>query len=72
MENVLEDNGLKEFVDQEIPKPTTLDAYNFAEWKKCVAKAMQIILEGVWDHIVLSLHGKENLYAMWKALTELF
>ena len=38
IEVVLEDNGLKEFVDQDIPKPATLDAQNFAEWKKCVAK----------------------------------
>jgi len=28
MEVVLEDNGLKEFVDQEIPKPTASDAQN--------------------------------------------
>ena len=47
MEVVLEDNGLKEFIDQEIPKPTTLDAQNLVEWKKCVAKARRITLEGV-------------------------
>lgn len=47
METVLEDNGLKEFIDQDIPKPPTSDAQNLAEWKKCVARAMQIILEGV-------------------------
>ena len=47
MEAVLEDNGLKEFVDQEIPKLVALDAQNLAEWKKCVAKARRIILEGV-------------------------
>lgn len=38
MEVVLEDNGLKEFVDQAIPKPKTIDAQNLVEWKKCVAK----------------------------------
>ena len=31
-----------------------------------------ILLEGVQDHIVFSLHGKENPYAMWKALIDLF
>ena len=72
MEAVLEDNGLKEFIDQEIPKPTTLNALNLAEWKKCVAKARKIILEGVREHIVLSLHGKGALYAMWKTLTDLY
>lgn len=64
MEVVLEDNGLKEFFDQEIPKLAALDAQNLVEWKKCVAKVRQIILEGVRDHIVLNLHGKETLYVM--------
>ena len=32
----------------------------------------RILLEGVQDHDVLSLHGKENPYDMWKALTYLF
>ena len=39
MEVVLEDNGLKEFIDQEIPKPASTNAQELAEWKKCVAKA---------------------------------
>lgn len=38
MEVVLEDNGLKEFVDQGIPKLATQGAQHLAEWKKCVAK----------------------------------
>ena len=72
MEVVLEDNGIKEFIDQYIRKPTTSNAQNLVEWKKCVAKARWIILEGVRDHILLSLHGKETLYAVWKALMDLF
>ena len=40
--------------------------------EEVLAKARQIILEGVRDHIVLSLHGKENLYAMWKIFTGLY
>jgi len=32
----------------------------------------RIILEGVWDHIVSSLHGKDSPYSMWKALMTLF
>ena len=72
MEVVLEDNGLKEFVEQAIPKPTTTHAYNLAESKKCMVKARWIILEGVQDHIVLSLHGKETPHVMWKILTDLY
>jgi hypothetical protein len=72
MEAVLEDNGLKEFIDKDVPKPDVADAANLDAWKKKVAKARRILLEGVRDHIVLNLHGKSTPYAMWKALTNLF
>eukprot|EP00253_Pinus_taeda_P006996 PITA_06996 len=40
--------------------------------KKKIAKCRRILLEGVKDHIVSSLHGKATPYLMWKSLTELF
>ena len=61
MEAVLEDNG------NEIPKPPTSDAKDFAEWRKCVEKLRRIILEGVRDHVV-----SDTPYSMWKALTDMF
>jgi len=70
MEAVLEDNGLKDFIDQEVPKPT--DVTQLAQWKKCVVRARRILLEGVQDHIVSSLHGKETPFAMWKTLKYLY
>ena len=72
MEVVLEDNGLKEFIDKYILKPTTSDEKDLEERKKCVAKVRRIILEGVQDNIVLNPHGKDNIYAIWKALIGLF
>ena len=42
---VLEDNGLKEFIDKDIPKPT--DAQDLVEWRKYVEKTRRIIQEGV-------------------------
>ena len=72
MEVVLEDNGLKEFIDQEIQKLASTNAQELAEWKKCVAKVRRIILEGVRDHIVSSLHGKDIPYSMWKTLKDLY
>ena len=72
MEVVLEDNGLKEFIDNDISKPATVDAQNLEKRKKCVAKARRIILEGVRDRIVSNLHGKDTLYAMWKVLIDFF
>ena len=70
MEAVLDDNGLKEFIEAEVPKPT--DTSQVEAWQKKTAKCQRILLEGVKDHIVSSLHGKATPYLMWKSLTELF
>ena len=72
MDAVLEDNELKEFIDNDIPKPAAADVALLDAWQNKVAKARRILLEGVRDHIVSSLHGKVTPYAMWKALTDLF
>ena len=47
MEVVLEDNGLKEFIDSDVPKPTSTDATLHDAWQKKVARARRILLEGV-------------------------
>ena len=70
IEVVLEANGLKEFIDKDIPK--LVDTQDLAKWRKCVEKARRIILEGVRDYIVSYLHSKETPYAKWKALKNLF
>ena len=72
MEVVLEDNGLKEFIDSDVPKLGSSNATLLDAWKKKTAKTRRILLEGVKDHIVSSLHGKSSPYLMWKALTDLF
>ena len=72
MEAVLEDNGLKEFIDCDVPKPTSTNVALLDAWQKKVAKIRRILLEGVRDHIISSLHGKDTPYAMWKALMDLF
>ena len=69
MEAVLDDNGLKEFIDAEIPKPTSSDVVVIDAWKKKTTKCRRILLEGVKDHIVSSLHGKASPFLMWKDLT---
>lgn len=72
MEAVLEDNGWKEFIDQEIPKPASTNAQQLVEWKKCVEKVRWIILEAVRDHIVSSFHGKDTPFSMWNTLKDLY
>ena len=42
MEVVLEDNGLKEFIDNDIPKPATSDTALLDAWKKKVARARSV------------------------------
>ena len=60
MEVVLDDNGLKEFIEMDVPKPT--DATQADAWQNKTAKCERIMLEGVRDHIVSSLHGKATPY----------
>ena len=47
MEAVLDDNGLKEFIDADIPKPASSDAAALDAWQKKVAMCRRILLEGV-------------------------
>ena len=47
MEAVLEENGLKEFIDKDVPKPDAADTANLDAWKKKLAKVRRIMLEGV-------------------------
>ena len=46
MEAVLEDNSLKDFIDQEVPKPT--DKTELVEWGKCVARSWLQLGEFSW------------------------
>ena len=72
METVLEDNGLKEFIDSDVPKRGSSDVALLDARQKKTTKTRKIILECVKDHIVSSLHRKSTLFLMWKDLTDLF
>ena len=72
MEVVLDDNGLKEVIDAKIPKLASRDAAALDACRKKTTKCQRILLEGVKDHIVSSLHGKASPFLMWKALTKFF
>jgi hypothetical protein len=47
MEEVLKDNGLKDYIDKDTPKPDATNITNLDLWQKKVAKARRILLEGV-------------------------
>lgn len=72
MEVILEDNGLKEFIDHDILNPPAYDAKDLVEWRKCSPKVRRTIPEGVGDHIVLNIHCNDTPFVMWKALMDLF
>ena len=72
MEVVLEDNGLKDFINSDVPKPGSSDVALLDAWKNKTAKTRRILLEGVKNHIVSKLHGKATPLLMWKALIDLF
>ena len=63
---------MKEFIDTDIPKRAKEYAQLLDAWQKKVAMARMILLEGVQNHIVSSLHGKATPYAIWKDLKNLF
>jgi len=71
MEEVLKDKSLNDFIDQEVPKPSMVNATKLEESKKCVVRERRILLEGVRDHIVSNIHGKKTLLFMWKTLKDL-
>ena len=72
MEGVLEDNGLKEFIDSDVPKLGSSNVALLDAWKRKRAKTRRILLEGVKDHIVSILHEKATPFLTWKALIDLF
>ena len=72
MEAVLEDNRLKDFNNNDVPKPRSSDVTLLDTWKKKIAKARRILLEVVKDHIVSNLHRKATPFLMWRALTYFF
>ena len=47
MEAVLEDNVLKGFIGNYVPKPVVTDVANIDAWKNKVAKVRRILMEGV-------------------------
>lgn len=66
MEEILDENGLLEYIKENVEKSPYFDAQNLAQWKKGVAKVRRIIFEGVWYRIISNLHGKETIFVMWK------
>ena len=67
---ILDVSDAKEHIDSTKVVPT--DPIELARWKKLDSRAMLIILDGVKDHIVPHLSGKNTTLEMWKTLESLY
>jgi hypothetical protein len=67
---VLEENGLLEIVEGKVATPT--DAVQLVSHKKKNVKARRIIVNGVKDHNIPHLSGKNIAKDMWEALLKLY
>lgn len=70
MSFLLDEYGLKPFIDVVIAIPT--DANQLKEYRKEMARAKRLILDGVHDHIVSHIAGKGAAREMWETLTTLY
>ena len=67
---ILDVSDAKEHIDSKKVAPA--DPTELARLKKVDSRAMLIILDGVKDHIVPHLSGKETALEMWTALESLY
>lgn len=67
---LLDENGLKEYVTSVLVVPT--NAAKLLAYRKEDAKARQIILDRVKDHIVPHIEDLDTTKKMWDAILNLF
>jgi hypothetical protein len=70
MTMVLDVNDVLEHTPETATAPT--DAAQLAIWKKGEAKAKSLILDGIKDHVIPHLSGKNTAKDMWKSLSDLY
>jgi len=66
----LDEHFLKVYVDSMVAEPTNPD--QLKKYKGEVAKTKRMILDGVKDHIVFHIAGKNTAKEMWDALSMLY
>lgn len=66
MQFLLDEHGLKEFVTTVIVVP--IDHIHLHKYKKNMAKAKRMVLDGVRDHIILHIANKAIAKEVWMSL----
>ena len=67
---LLDEYDLKTFMDNVVIVPTDLDQNK--KYKSDMAKAKRLILDGVKDHIVSHIAGKNTTREIWEAFSVLY
>ena len=67
---LLDEHDLKAFIDNVVAVPADVDPLK--AYRKDMAKAKTLILDGVRDHIVSHISGKRTAKEMWDALATLY
>ena len=70
IEFLLDEHDLKALIDNAVAEP--LDAAHLRQFKKNMARAKQLILDGVKDHIVPHIVAKTIAREMWVGLENLY
>ena len=68
METILEDHGLLQYVESEVPQP--IDSVSAVTWRKAMNSTKSIIKMGLTDQQLLPLMHLDTPCQMWKTLIE--
>ena len=68
--SVLEETEVWDIVKKTIVIPT--DATQLATYKKNSIKAKRLILDGVKDHVIPHVRGKDHAFEVWESLTNVY
>ena len=68
--SVLDEADVWDIVEKTVTIPT--DATQLAAYKRKCAKAKRLILDGVKDHVIPHVTGKDHAFEVWEALTNLY
>lgn len=70
MSRCLDENFLNVYVDSVVAEPTNPDLIK--KYKGEMAKIKRMILDGIKDHIVCQIAGRDTAKEMWDALSTLY
>ena len=68
--SVLDEVEVWDIVEKIVVIPT--DATQLAAYKKKCAKAKRLILDGIKDHVITHVRGKNHAFEVWEALANLY